>query len=212
MSQRNWWKPGLVAALAAALAATACKGGEQAKTTPAGGAGTVSGEGTPSPANSTATARTTTGRNLTDPNIIALVDEANTAEIDLGNFAATKAKNAQVKDFARTMVAEHTGLREDERKLAQRLNLTPQPPPGDNMAGAARSAMDSLRNVPQGPAFDKAYIDHEVTEHQAVIDTVQTLIGQATTPQVKGMLENSVPVLQKHLTRAKAIQSTLGSR
>src|SRR5688572_26881016 len=60
----------------------------------------------------TAAADTTAaGASLTDPNIVALLDEANKADSAAGALAVTKATNKAVKDFAKLMMSEHHALR-----------------------------------------------------------------------------------------------------
>ena len=64
-----------------------------------------------------------------------------------------------------------------------------------------------------GAAFDKAYIDNEVTYHQAVLDALdQTLIPGAQNAELKTLLQTVRPNIAGHLERAKSIQTTLGTR
>ena len=46
----------------------------------------------------------------TDPQIAAIVVTANQVDIDAGKLAQTKSKNKEVKDFAKLMVTDHTGV------------------------------------------------------------------------------------------------------
>src|SRR5918994_6979207 len=59
------------------------------------------------------TAGATTAGDLTDANIVALLDHANVADSSAGSVASTKATNQQVKQFARLMMAEHHALRKE---------------------------------------------------------------------------------------------------
>jgi putative membrane protein len=62
-----------------------------------------------------------------------------------------------------------------------------------------------------GAAFDKAYIDHEVTYHQAVIDAIdKTLIPNAQNADLKALLVKVRPAFVAHMEHAKMIQSSLG--
>ena len=62
----------------------------------------------------------------------------------------------------------------------------------------------------KGAAFDKAYIDHEVTYHQAVIQTAQTAAGAAQNADLKALIQKAAPNLQAHLEHAQKIQAKLG--
>jgi putative membrane protein len=62
-----------------------------------------------------------------------------------------------------------------------------------------------------GAAFDKAYVDQEVTYHQAVLDAIdKTLIPGATNAELKALLVKVRPAIAAHLEHAKHLQSSLG--
>jgi putative membrane protein len=62
----------------------------------------------------------------------------------------------------------------------------------------------------KGNAFDKAYIDHEVTYHQAVLDAVdKTLIPGAKNEELKALLQKVRPAFVAHLEHAKHLQSSI---
>jgi len=63
----------------------------------------------------------------------------------------------------------------------------------------------------KGAAFDKAYVDHEVAYHQAVIDAVdKTLIPSAKNAELKDLLVKTRPAFVAHLDHAKMLQAKLG--
>jgi len=63
----------------------------------------------------------------------------------------------------------------------------------------------------KGAEFDKAYIDNEVTYHQAVIDAIdKTLVPNAHNAELKALLVKVRPAFVAHLEHAKTLQSSLG--
>jgi putative membrane protein len=61
-----------------------------------------------------------------------------------------------------------------------------------------------------GAEFDKAYIDNEVTYHQAVLDAVdKTLIPSASNADLKALLVKVRPAFVAHLEHAKKVQGSL---
>jgi putative membrane protein len=71
------------------------------------------------------------------------------------------------------------------------------------------STMTALRHA-KGAAFDRAYIDHEVTYHQAVIDAVTSQLLPATKNAELRALEVKVaPNFQAHLAAGKEVQQKL---
>lgn len=148
---------------------------------------------------------------LTDPNIVAILDAANVADSSAGSIAATKATHADVKDFAKMMMHDHHVLRKAGADLAKKLNMTPAMPAGDTSQMAAQHWNDNLTSMPKGDAWDKAYIDHEVTYHQAVLSTAQAALGAAQDSSLKALITKAAPNLQGHLTKAQGIQTKLNA-
>jgi putative membrane protein len=147
---------------------------------------------------------------LTEPNIVALLDEANKADSAAGAYALGKATNPEVKAFARLMMGEHHALRAQGQQLAQRLNIAPQPPANDPVQAAAESEMAALRAAPKGPQFDRTYIDQEVAIHEAVLDLAEKAHGASQHPELKALIEKAKPVIEKHRDQAEELQKKLG--
>jgi len=148
---------------------------------------------------------------LTDANIVALLDEANMADSAAGAFAVGKATAPDVKAFARLMMGEHHALRAQGQQLAQRLNLTPEPPPSDPLKPAAESEMAALKAAPKGAQFDRTYIEQEIAAHKLVLDVAQKGHDAAQNEELKKLIEQAKPVIEKHLKQAEEIQKKLGS-
>jgi len=148
---------------------------------------------------------------LTDANIAAILDGANAADSAAGKIASTKGTRADVKDFGRMMMRDHHTLRKLGQDLAKKLNLTPAMPAGDTSQAAAQHWQDSLNAMPKGAAWDKAYIDHEVAYHQAVLQTAQTALGAAQNAELKDLITKAAPNIQAHLTKAQDIQGKLNA-
>lgn len=148
---------------------------------------------------------------LTDVNIFALLDEANAGDSATGAVAATKATNASVKEFARTMMRDHHALRKAGQALATKTNMTPAPPTGDTLTSSTQKWNDSLTALPKGADWDKAYIDHEVATHMAVAALLQTAQGAATDTSLKALITKAQPTIDAHLKKAQDIQTKLGN-
>jgi len=79
---------------------------------------------------------------------IAMVTElANTAEIEQGKLAQTKAKAPAVKKFAAMMVKHHTEAKNEQAKLFKQLSLTPtQSQLSTQLKADADTMLSSTRN------------------------------------------------------------------
>jgi putative membrane protein len=158
----------------------------------------------------TAATNTATAPKLSDPNIVALLDEANKADSSAGALAAKKATNPAVKDFAKLMMSEHHALRQAGQQLAKQLKVTPEAPANDPVKPLAESETTALQNAPKGAQFDSVYIDQEIAAHKAVLDLANQAHDQAQNEQLKALIEKAKPVIQRHLDQAQKIQGELG--
>lgn len=204
MTTGRWW----YAALAAVLTLGACGGKE--------GSGRASGAVNDAAPGDTAavgvasdTAQAAESA-LTDANIVALLDEANKADSAAGALAVKKATNPEVKNFAKLMMGEHHALRVQGQKLAKKLNVTPQPPANDPVQPAAQSEMAALQAAPKGPEFDRTYIEQEVAIHKALLDLAKKAHDEADNEELKKLIEQAQPVIEKHLDMAEDLQKKLG--
>jgi len=145
-----------------------------------------------------------------DAQIAAIVVTANQVDIDAGKLAEAKSANKDVKAFGKMMVTDHTGVNKSAVALVTRLKVKPEDNP--TAQGLKSGGDENIKNLKtlKGAAFDKAYVDHEVVYHQAVIDAMdKTLIPSAQNAELKALLVKVRPAFVAHLDHAKQLQSTL---
>ena len=148
---------------------------------------------------------------MSDANIVAAIGLSNAAEISAGELASTKARNAEVKAFARQMVTEHRAMQKDADALATATSLAPLPPASaDSMRRASAASLDSLKSM-TGADFDRAYMAAQVRDHQATLARLQRFQAAAQNAELKTMLAGAIPKVQAHLDKATQIHSQLGS-
>ena len=147
---------------------------------------------------------------INDAQIAKIVVTANQVDIDAGKIAAGKAAHADVKKFARTMVTDHTGVNKQAVALVTKLKVTPEDnATAKSLYDGGKSNVANLKAL-MGQEFDKAYIDHEIAYHTAVIDAVdKTLIPGAKNEELKALLVKVRPAFVAHLEHAKMIQAAL---
>jgi putative membrane protein len=165
---------------------------------------------TVAPANSTATAP---AAKPTDAQIAHIVVTVNSIDSTAGALAKQKGTAKAVKDFAQTMITDHSASNKQAVALATKLKVTPE---DNDVSRQLKSAADQSTANLQGKTgadFDKAYIDNEVAYHQNALDALdKTLIPSAQNAELKALLEKTRPVVAAHLDRAKKVQSGLGNK
>jgi putative membrane protein len=146
-----------------------------------------------------------------DAQIAAIVVAANQVDMDAGKLAATKATNPDVKAFGQMMVTDHSGVNKQATDLVTKLGVKPEDnPTAQSLTSGGASNVKNLQSL-SGAAFDKAYIDQEITYHQAVLDAMdKTLIPNAQNAELKALLVKVRPAFVAHRDKAKQIQASLG--
>lgn len=148
--------------------------------------------------------------NPDDAQIAAIVVAANTVDIDAGKLAGSKTKNKEVRAFAERMVADHSGVNQQAVALVRKLHVTPEEnDTSKSLTQGGAATRDRLKGL-SGHAFDKAYVDNEVSYHQTVLDALdKTLIPSASNAELKALLVKVRPAFVAHLEHAKHLQAQL---
>jgi putative membrane protein len=147
---------------------------------------------------------------VTDPQIASIVVTANQVDIDAGKLAASKGASPEIRKFGQQMVGDHTRVNDSAVALVTKLKVTPEDNATSQGLKAGGDQNLAKLNGLSGAAFDKAYIDHEVAYHQAVLEAVDTtLIPGASNAELKALLVKVRPAFVAHLEHAKRVQSDL---
>lgn len=147
---------------------------------------------------------------LTDPEIASVAVTANQIDVNYAELALKKNVSKQVADFANSMIQDHNSVIKMAAELAEKLQVTPK----DNqltqeLLKGEKTVTSNLASL-RGKAFEKAYVDNEVTYHEAVISTINNvLIPQTENKELKQLFLDVMPVLEAHLEHAQHLQSTL---
>ena len=149
----------------------------------------------------------------TDPQIAAIVVTANQVDIDAGKLAAKASHTKDVRDFAKLMITDHTGVNNSAVDLVTKLKVTPEDnATSQSLKSGGEQNLKNLKTL-KGAAFDKAYVDHEVAYHQQVLDAVdKVLIPNASNAELKALLVSVRPAFVAHLEHAKKIQASLAAK
>ena len=149
---------------------------------------------------------------LNDATIVAIFDGANTADIETGNLAAERGSSKEVREFGAMLARDHKAVRALGRDLATKLAVTPTPPANDQGAIDHAAAMKRLSAL-RGPAFDHAFLQHEVAFHKGVIDAVNTtLLPAIQNADLKALVVKVAPAFQAHMLAAENLDKQLGAK
>jgi putative membrane protein len=146
-----------------------------------------------------------------DAQIAHIVVTANQVDIDAGKLAQQQGSNAEVKAFGKQMVTDHTGVNQQAAALAGKLGVKPEDNATSQSLKSGGDANVKHLKTLKGREFDKAYVDQEVTYHQAVLDAIdKTLIPNAKNAELKALIVKVRPAIDAHLQHAKMLQGKVG--
>jgi putative membrane protein len=145
-----------------------------------------------------------------DAQIAGIVVTANNVDINAGKLAQKMSKNKEVKAFAKQMVTDHSGVNKQATALVKKLHVTPaDSETGTSLKSGGETNIAKLKGL-KGAMFDKAYVDNEVSYHEAVIDALdKTLIPSAQNAELKDTLVKTRPAFVAHLEHAKQLQASM---
>ena len=139
-----------------------------------------------------------------DRTFVSKAAQGGMAEVELGRLATERASNEKVKHFGQQMVDDHSKANEELKNVAS--NKGTQLP--TSMDAQSQATLKHLSNL-HGAAFDRAYIDDMVKDHQKDVADFQREAEHGTDPDVKAFAAKTLPTLQHHLQMAQDARSAV---
>lgn len=145
---------------------------------------------------------------LTDASTIGLLQRVHAADSALGMLGAQRGSSTEVKEFARMILREHMALRREAAQLAATLNVDPVPPAVEP-ADAPAAMRAHILSTPPGRPWDRLYIQYAVAMHEAAMENTARALAATRRPEIRQLIERSVPILDKHLAKARSLERRL---
>jgi len=128
------------------------------------------------------------------------------AEIELGQLAAARTQDQNVRDYAARMVKDHTAADTKLKKIADRQNLQ-LPQSLDAEHEALKTKLASL----QGAAFDKEYAKAMAKGHDKAVALFEAAAQNSQMPsELKEFAASTLPTLKKHDELAHSLYDRAG--
>jgi putative membrane protein len=137
------------------------------------------------------------------------VDKAGTsglAEVEMGQLGVQKAKNNQVKAFAKQIVADHTKANQELVTVTKGKGV--QVPA--SRTDMHKAMMDKFQQQEAGKSFDRAYMEQMIEDHKAAVELFETAADDENLDiNLRGYAKATLPTLRDHLKQAQTIESKL---
>lgn len=166
--------------------------------------GMTSGSMSKTTTTKTMTTTTTSKMSATDSKFIKEAAVGGMEEVTLGQLAAQKATDPDVKNFGQKMVDDHSKANDQLKQLATQKGVTV----ASALPPSKQKDVDKLNKL-SGAAFDKAYVSMMVQDHKKDVAEFQKESTKAKDTDVKGFAANTLPTLQDHLKMIQDISAKM---
>jgi putative membrane protein len=122
------------------------------------------------------------------------------AEVELGKLAQEKGQGAEVKNYGQKLVSDHTKANDELKALASDKGVTLP-----TSLGAEHKATKARLEKLSGAAFDRAFRDVMVADHQKAVALFRKQAHSGKDRDVKAWAAKTLPTLEEHLKMARDI-------
>jgi putative membrane protein len=138
-----------------------------------------------------------------DTQFVMQAAEGGMMEVAKGKLAAQKGAHEGVKQFGQKMVDDHTKANDELKSIASGKNITL---PGETPKPPMQAMLTKLEKL-DGAAFDKAYVDDQIRDHEKTIALFQREAKSGKDAELKAFAEKTLPTLKEHLTAIRDLKA-----
>lgn len=128
-------------------------------------------------------------------------------EVQSSELATTAAQDAEVKEFARKMIADHTAANNELKALAAAKHVAVPA----NLDVKHQKMLTKLAEQDES-GFDKAYGKAQMKAHDEAVSLFEKAAAEATDPQVKAFAAKTLPTLKHHKEMASKLPGAMGGK
>lgn len=139
-----------------------------------------------------------------DAKFLKCAAEDNLFEVQMGRLVAERAKQENVKNFARKMAQEHEEANQKIKEHAQRNNMKAP----EQINEWQKAKMDHLAKL-QGDELERAYMFHQVGAHHVALLEHHFIKNHGTDNSIKQLASGMIPDLERHLKEAQQIAQSM---
>jgi putative membrane protein len=139
-----------------------------------------------------------------DADFVSKAAAGGAAQVQAGQLAIQQG-DGRVKTIARAMVNDHEKANKELEALAKAKGIDVNAAPDPQQA----EEINSLRGQ-KGKAFDDAYLNAQLGDHEATIALFQQEASQGSDPALKAFAKKTLPTLRHHEALVKSASGKAG--
>lgn len=139
---------------------------------------------------------------------------ANNTDIAYAHIALAFSENPAVREFAETMIRDHTAVNEQVFALAKKLNVQAQDNAFSRQLSQNAARIKDELSALRGEDFDRYYAENELKYHQTVNGVVEkTFIPNVKNSEVRKAFQGALAIFRGHERHAEQmVNQVLASR
>jgi putative membrane protein len=136
-----------------------------------------------------------------DAAFLAMAAQADMTMAHIGKMAQDRAATNKVKDFANTLVQDHTSDYQRLTELAAKVGDT-VPKAIDERNRHTIAELDHKK----GKTFDHAFLTRESVDHEKLISAFKWEAEHGSNPDIKAYANQTLPTIERHLHDSQDLQ------
>ncbi|WP_181408218.1 DUF4142 domain-containing protein [Pararhizobium mangrovi] len=136
---------------------------------------------------------------------VPMAAQANMTEIQMAKVALKMSDDADVKQFANRMIADHTKAGKGLKSAVKASDADLSVP--SSLDKTHQAMVDKLENASSGQ-FNQMYIDANVKAHEQAVALFQGFATDGKAGPVKDFAQKTLPTLKEHLQMAEKLNQS----
>ena len=131
---------------------------------------------------------------------------ADNLDIQYGHLALALSTTPAVREFATTMISDHSAVNDQALALLAKLGAQPEDTFLSQALNAGGVDLVNKFTTLRGADFDRAYAENEVAYHKAVVGIVENdFILDIENAELKELYTQGLVIFKQHLSHAEAM-------
>lgn len=148
---------------------------------------------------------------LSDREIAYIYLQANLFEVETAELGMKNATDPEVKAHSAMVAKDHKGVVKQFGMLLEKIGINPLQSDATEVAKKNHAAMIAKLRAKTGDEFDRAFIEHGIKNHTAVINAMKTVILPATKNEALiNHFKSVLPAFEHHLSETKKVADKKG--
>lgn len=131
-------------------------------------------------------------------------------EVEMAKLAAARSQSAAVRNFANTLVTDHTKHLANLRKLAGKRDIGREANPADSGGMRNGRMLSRMQSMTVDSTFDRNFVRQQVRHHMGALAELNDLRSVAKDDDLQQDIDATRPVLERHLALARSLAAQMG--